>query len=446
VTDSARLRFLDQPPRAAWSEAVELLQRLGALDQQGHVTATGKRMRELPLPPRFAHMVVESGGYGQALDAAMLAVLLSERSLGGNAVDLSHRLDRFRTEPGERALAARRLARSIAHDLDRGVAGGLSAGALLSLAWPDRIARSRGANGGFRLANGRGAVIDETEALSRAEFLVVAELQGAAAAQRVLSAAALSLEEIEILHGKTITSSRELSLDAASGRIRARQTRRLGAILLSATPVEVVAGDGPEGLLFRHLRESGLDILDWGKAAARLRARLAFLHGHDPRWPDVSDASLLAGLEDWLLPYLPAARAISDIDPGCLHEGLCGLLALSGQSRAEAERLAPESFTTPAGSHIPIRYADGNAFLAVRVQELFGLARHPCVLGGAVPLTLELLSPAHRPIQVTADLPGFWSGSWREVRTEMRGRYPRHPWPEDPANATPTTRAKPRGQ
>ena len=446
VTDPARLRLLDQPPAPAWSEAVDLLKRFHALDGQGLLTTTGKRMRELPLPPRFAHMAVEAGSHGQALDAAMLAVLIAERGLGGNSVDLTHRLERFRSEPGERASASRRLARSIAQGHDNADAGRLSPGALLSLAWPERIARTRGPGKGYLLANGRGALMDEADALSKSEFLVVAELQGAAAAQRILSAAPLSLNEIEVLHGEAIAGSREIFFDAASRRIRARQTRRLGAILLSDMPVEITLGDRPEVLLFRHMRDFGLDVLDWGKAAARLRARLAFLHAHDPRWPDVSDASLLAGLEDWLAPYLPAARAISDIDPGCLHEGLCGLLALSGQSRAEADRLAPEFFVTPAGSHVPIRYDGGSAFLAVRVQELFGLARHPSVLGGVVPMTVELLSPALRPIQVTADLPGFWSGSWREVRTEMRGRYPRHPWPEDPANAAPTTRAKPRGQ
>jgi ATP-dependent helicase HrpB len=224
-----------------------------------------------------------------------------------------------------------------------------------------------------------------------------------------------------------------------------RQMRRLGSLAIGESPGELTPADAPAAILFAHLRQHGLAVLDWGKAASRLRDRLMFLHAHDPAWPDVSDAALLASLDDWLLPFLGLPKALPDITPQRLYEGLSFLLVSSGKSMGEADRKAPEHFSTPAGSHIPIRYEGNAATLAVRVQELFGLARHPAIMDGAYPLTLELLSPAHRPIQVTRDLPGFWKGSWVAVRSEMRGRYPRHPWPEDPGNATPTTRAKPRG-
>jgi ATP-dependent helicase HrpB len=452
VGNPAQLAFLDLPPAPAWGEAVELLKRLGALDGEARITPTGKAMRNLPLPPRFAHMVVEAGQHGQALDAAMLAVLASERGLGGVSTDLAQRLDRLRSEKGERANAARGLARSIAHGLDHAPHAGLSAGALLSLAWPDRIARSRGKGGSansagtaYRLANGRGAVIDEAEALARSPWLVIADMQGTAAAPRILAAAAIEPAEIEMLHGGAFVTTREVTLDPASGRIRVRQMRRLGALTLGDVAGELTAADAPHAILFAHLREHGLDVLDWGKAASRLRDRLMFLHAQDFAWPDVSDAALLASLEEWLLPFLGLPKGLPDITPQRLHEGLAFLLASSGKSLAEAERKAPEHFTTPAGSNVPIRYEENAAYLAVRVQELFGLARHPAIMDGDYPLTLELLSPAHRPMQVTRDLPGFWKGSWSAVRSEMRGRYPRHPWPEDPASAAPTTRAKPRG-
>lgn len=445
VDDPAKLRFIDLPPRAAWSEAVSLLQRLGALDGDRRITLVGKAMRGLPLAPRHAHMVVEAGRCGQALDAAMLAVLASERGLGGNSSDLSHRMDRFRSEKGERAQAARNLARAIASGFDSGAKGELSPGALLSLAWPDRIAMARGSAGQFLLANGRGARLDETDLLARAPFLVVADLQGVAASARIVSAAAILETEIAALHGAAISTAREVSLDEATGRIKVRQTRRLGSLMLAQAPAELTQADKPQKLLFDRLRQTGLDQLDWGKAAGRLRDRMALLHSLDPQWPGVGDDALLADLENWLEPFLGVPASMADISAARLFDGLNYKLTLSGRDAASVERLLPAQFETPAGASHAIRYENGAAFLAVRVQELFGLARHPAIMQGALPLTLELLSPAHRPIQVTRDLPGFWRGSWKEVRSEMKGRYPRHAWPQDPSAALPTTRAKPRG-
>jgi len=444
VAGPAGLAFLDLPPKAAWNEARELLQTLGALDPSGGITAAGKAMRDLPFSPRYAHMVVEAARFGRARDAALLALLVSERGLGGTSIDFAQRLDRLRSERGDRAEQARRMAASAAKGLPAAeTRDDLSAGALLSLAWPDRIAKARGASGQFRLANGRGASLDETERLAREPFLVIADLQGAAAASRILAAAGIAESEIAELHSARIESRRELRLE--QGRVRARLVRRLGSLVLAEGPAELTPTDDATGLLFAHLRERGVGALDWGKSASRFRDRLAFLHAADPTWPDVSDAALLAGLEDWLAPYAPGVRGMSDFTPDRLEAGLRHLVEASGRNVREVERMLPEFFETPTGSNIAIRYEEGKAVLAVRVQELYGLARHPSIMGGALPLTLELLSPAHRPIQVTNDLPGFWRGSWAGVRTEMKGRYPRHVWPENPASAAPTTRAKPRG-
>ena len=445
VGDPAKLSFLDVPPVPAWNEALQLLTLLGALDAKGLITPGGKAMRDLPLPPRFAHMVVAAGAYGQAMQAARLAVLVSERGLGGSGVDLAPRLERFGTEKGERANAARNLARSMSAGLDKTPQQALSAGALLSLAFPDRIAKSRGTGGAFRLANGRGARIDEAEPLARHATIVIADMQGVAASARILGAAAIDSGEIASLHQAAIGSQREIFFDRQSGAVRARLITRLGSLVLSEAAVEIKPEDAPHVLLFAKLRENGLAQLDWGKAPQRLRERLAFLHRHDQGWPDVAEPALLASLDDWLLPFVGMPRTFADLSASRLQQGLAYLMSLCGKSEAEASRLAPEHFVTPAGSQVALRYEVDGAFLAVRVQELFGLATHPSILSGALPLTLELLSPAHRPIQVTRDLPGFWKGSWAEVRSEMKGRYPRHAWPEHPAKAPPTSRAKPRG-
>lgn len=443
VTDPAALRWLDPPPAPAWTEAVALLKELGALDRSGAITPAGKAMRQLPLAPRFAHMVVAAADHGQAREAALLALIASERGLGGKAVDLALRLDRLRHDRGERAAAARRLAARMVRDLPEAAPAGLSAGALLSLAWPDRMAQLRGAGRGFRLANGRGAIIDEVEPLAREAFVVVADLQGAAASARILSAAAVTAGEIERLHGARFTRTREVGFDEASGAVRARHTRRLGTLVMSAVPVEPTF-DEAGAVLAEAVRRKGLAALGWDKAATRLRDRIAFLNRHVGGWPDASEAALLARLEDWLLPVAPAARSLADLGPRSLMAGLDQLLALHGRSRRELDAALPETFLTPAGSRIALRYEDDQVVLPVRVQELYGMTVHPAIADGSIALTLELLSPAGRPIQVTRDLPRFWAGSWAAVRAEMRGRYPRHFWPEDPAGAPATTRVRPR--
>jgi len=444
VSDPAAMRFLDSPPPAAWKEAVALLAELGALDAAGRLTPHGRAMRDLPLAPRYAAMVVEAADHGQAQEAAMIGVLASERGLGGSSTDIADRLERLRRDRAERAGTARRLAQSMAAGLPRAQSQQLSPGALLSLAWPDRIARSRGNVAGYLLENGRGGRLDEADPLARAEWLVVADLQGSAAHARIVSAAVIELDEIERLHGHRFARAREVSVDAKTGAVRARQTVRLGAIVVSQAQIEPT-GEEAQAALSEFIRQRGLQVLPFDKAATRLRDRIAFLRRHaGPAWPDVSDTALLAGLDDWLFPFAGNARSLADLGPA-LREGLAHLLAGAGRTSRDVEAALPETWQTPAGSRVALRYEEDQVVLAVRVQELYGLTRHPSIGGGAIPLTLELLSPAQRPIQVTRDLPGFWAGSWAAVRTEMRGRYPRHPWPEDPAAAPATARAKPRG-
>ncbi|MBU4531718.1 MAG: ATP-dependent helicase HrpB [Hoeflea sp.] len=445
VSDPRRLRFIDPPPDAALEEARTLLFKLGAIDAEGGLTQRGKRMRELALPPRLASMVVagEEDGHGYA--AAELAVLLTEQGLGGQDVDLETRLSRFRSDRTPRGSAARALVARISGGGKAARSGGVvPAAALLVHAFPDRIARQRGGRGRFVLANGRGAAIDETDRLAGAEFLVIADLSGKAQAARILAAAELSGQALEDVLDEQATQDDECIFDAQSGSVRARRIRRLGAITLAETPLPRPDAAQAMAALCAGIRKTGIKALPFSPAGLQLRDRIGFLHRSlGAPWPDVSDAALLEALETWFAPFQPGITALKAIDRDGLNEGL---LSLCGHdAKAEIARLVPTHYEAPTGSRLPIRYDEESPVVAVRVQELFGETRHPAIAGGRLPLTLELLSPAHRPIQTTRDLPGFWAGSWADVRADMRGRYPRHPWPENPAEAGPTRRAKPRG-
>jgi ATP-dependent helicase HrpB len=448
VTDPGALAWPDPPPAPAWKEAVAQLREIGALDAQAMLTPHGRLLRAIALPPRLAAMVARAAEHGQAQDAARIAVLLQERGLGGDSPDLSLRLDNLRRDRSDRARKATALANGLCRGLPSGVAGDgdpLSAGALLSLAWPGRVAHNRG-GGRFRLANGRMGQIGEEHALAREPYLAIADLQGSAQLARIVAAAAIGEAEIFALHAARITETREVSFDAPSGGVRARVLRKLDTLTLREAPVEPTQQEAADCLCAAIARH-GLRLVDFGKEAARLRERIAFLHRADPAaWPDVGEEALVAGLTQWLVPFWGGPRALADIAPAAIRDGLRHLLLEAGRSEREVEAEAPEFFVTPAGSRIALRYEGEQAIASARVQEFFGLSRHPAIAGGKLPLTLELLSPANRPIQVTRDLPRFWTGSWAQVRAEMRGRYPRHPWPEDPAQAAPTTRAKPRGQ
>ncbi|PBB92022.1 ATP-dependent helicase HrpB [Mesorhizobium sp. WSM3864] len=445
VADPSSLSFLDPPPAPALNEARVLLKALHAIDDAGRLTEAGAAMRKLALPVRLAHMVAEAAEIGQAQEAAMLAVLLTERGLGGDSADLERRLIRFRAEKSPRADAARQLAARLAKQ-----AGGARAdtpaapGALLIHAWPDRVARARGERGRFVLANGSGAMVDAADPLAGESWLVVADLQGKAQNARITAAAPVDEAVIRTALADRIETKRETSFDRERRAVRVRETARLGAITLSERMLPAPSGAEADRAMLDALREHGLSLLDWGKEAETLRQRLGWLYrGLGAPWPDVSDQALLGRLDDWLLPFLGGDASFAAIRPAALAAGLMSLVPHDLQRKVDA--LAPTHFDAPSGSHVPIRYDGEWPVLAIRVQELFGLDRHPSVAGGTVPLTLELLSPAHRPIQTTRDLPGFWRGSWADVRTDMRGRYPKHVWPENPLLAAATSRAKPRG-
>ncbi|MGQ3676167.1 ATP-dependent helicase HrpB [Xanthobacter sp. TB0139] len=448
VREPVALPFLDPPPAPAVAEAKALLCLLGALDEEGGVTELGARMARLPLPPRLAHMVVMGARRGRGALAANIAALLTERGLGGESVDLLHRLDGFLRDRSRRAEDARRLAARWAETAERGVTPAreeMSPAALLALAFPDRVAKARGDGARFLLANGRGGVMDPAVGLARAPFLAVAEISGKAEAARITLAAALTVEELESLFEDQIQAGHDVSFDRQAAAMRAREVRRLGALQLASRPCKLEADSETARLLAQGIAALGLERLPWSPALKQWRERVMFLRAAEGGvWPDLTDNTLVATVETWLAPFIEGETALSSIGAEQVSNALRSLLPYELGRRLEEE--APTHFTAPTGSRLPIDYgAEGGPQVQVRVQELFGLNEHPAMAGGRVPLTLALLSPARRPIQVTQDLPQFWRGSWRDVRAEMRGRYPRHPWPEDPAEAPPTTRAKPRG-
>ena len=458
VSDPTTLSFLDSPPAPALKEAKSLLVELGALDPDSRITEEGKRLRALALPPRLARMIVDSRGFGAAEAAADIAAILTERGLGGDSVDLDARRDQFRRDRSQRASSARDMARRWAAQVASGSeqgGGELSTGVMLAFAFPDRVARNRG-NGSFVLANGRGAAMEQTSALARAPYIAVGELTGSAASGRILLAAAISQDEIEFHFANHIETIDEISFDRGAMALRARRKRTLHAITLSEVPLALSPSPEAAKIFADGLTAAGLDRLPWSKAARQFRDRVMFLRkaqgkaqGADKgdqgeSWPDLTDDALAARRDDWLVPLLADKTALKDISAADLSEALTALVPWD--LRARLEREAPTHFEAPTGTMLAIDYeAEQGPTIAVRLQELFGLNTHPSIAKGEVPLVLELLSPAQRAVQVTRDLPGFWRGSYAAVRSDLRGRYPRHPWPEDPATAPPTRRVKPRG-
>ncbi|MBR0907575.1 ATP-dependent helicase HrpB [Bradyrhizobium liaoningense] len=448
VTDPAALSFLDPPPQPAWKEAKSLLSELNALDGDGRITAEGKSLRALALPPRLARMIVDSHRAGEGEAAAEIAAIITERGLGGDSVDLEHRRDQFRRDRSPRAASARDLARRWASQVAASEKAGpqedLSTGLMLAYAFPDRVARNRG-NGSFVLANGRGASVEQTSSLARAPYIAIGEMTGTAASGRILLAAQITQEEIEQHFAEHIESADEITFDRGAMALRARRKRVLHAITLSEATLAVSPSEDTARIFADGLIAAGLDRLPWSKAAKQWRDRVTFLRkAEGDSWPDLSDDGLIARRDDWLVPALYDKIALKDISASDLSEALMALLPW--EMRARLDREAPTHFEAPTGSVLAIDYeAEQGPTIAVRLQELFGLNTHPAIAAGRVPLVLELLSPAQRQVQVTRDLPGFWRGSYAAVRSDLRGRYPRHPWPDDPANALPTRRAKPRG-
>ena len=480
VADPGKLAFLDSPPRAALNEAQALLTAIGAIDGDGRINEQGRAIASLALPPRLGRMVVDAAREGDARTASEVAVVLTERGLGGNAVDLAIRLETFRRDRSQRADDARRLARRLAaraqaltrdplrdgrpHERpmgrgkrtllppgeggrrsrpDESAAPG-SVGAILASAFPDRIAIARAKRGEFLMANGRAAALEPHDPLAAEPFLAIGEIAGRAQSARILLAAALALDDIERIAGGAIETADELTFDRASASLRARRRRRLGALILAEQPLPVPQDDTAALALARGVLSLGPARLPWTKALRQRRDRVMFLRrAEGEAWPDLSDAALAAD-PDWLAPFLIGRTKLDEIGADDLANALDAALPWDLARRLNDE--APTHFHAPTGTAAPIDYeAEGGPAIALRVQELFGLSEHPSLAGGRIPLTLCLLSPANRPIQITRDLPGFWRGSWAAVRSDLRGRYPRHFWPEDPAAAAPTARAKPKG-
>jgi ATP-dependent helicase HrpB len=460
VADPADLAWLDPPPAAAYQEARQLLRSLGALEADGGISSHGRRLARYALHPRLAHMVVRGIELGAGDLACELAVLLSERDLLGRMdgqpdPDLSTRLDVLRgsvhpaglhREALRRAQSEVRLCRESA-DRGRSRAGEdpiPSAGLLLALAYPDRVAQRRpGGSGRFLLRNGTGAQV-ESATLAREDYLVAAELDGRPTDSRIFLALPVLREELEAQFANAIVREDVLTWDSAALAVVARRRRRLGAIVLDEGPLAEPDPDAVRAAMLEGIRREGLARLPWTEGAVRIRARLAFMHRLDSGWPDVSEEALDRGLERWLGSKLGRIKRIQDLREVDLGEALLDLVAPA--ERRRLDQWAPTHVQVASGSRILVDYSDpGSPVLAVKLQELFGQVTTPAVGQGRVPLTLHLLSPAGRPVQVTRDLAGFWETSYFEVRKDLRGRYPKHHWPDDPLSAAPTRHAKRRG-
>ncbi len=445
TNDPRSLVWLDPPSEGALAAARSGLQAIGALDAEGHITQEGRRLRALPLPPRLARMLLKAGERGAAEDAAELAAVLVERGIGGNDLDIATRLENFRRDRSRRSQDMRALARQWARAATTSAKGDTPSPAeLLALAYPERIAKNRGKRGSFLLANGRAGLLDTAHPLAGAPYLVVAELQGRAAATRIMLATATDEAEVSVFAGDRIASDDALTFDRDSRSVKARSVRRLGAIELRSESRPVRPDEDSAPVLANGVAQLGIGNLPWSKAQLQLRNRVGFLRANDESWPDLSDAALAASVGEWLQPFLSGKARVSEIDASTLDQALAAILPWPMRQRLDAE--APTHFEAPTGNSHALDYESAAApALHIRVQELFGLKEHPAIARGRLPLTLYLLSPAHRPIQITRDLPGFWAGSWAAVKADMRGQYPKHVWPDDPANATPTSRAKSRG-
>ncbi|MTI17220.1 ATP-dependent helicase HrpB [Rhodobacteraceae bacterium RKSG542] len=447
VNDPSQLSFMTPPPKAAWQEACSLLTSLDALDDKGHITDGGKALAKLPLHPRLAHMMQEAAKIDQHPLASMIAALVSEPGLGGRSIDLRDRLRALVNDSSQRAKSARALAGRWSQmvSASKGERPDFEqAGPIMAFAYPDRIAQQRGGAGRFRLASGRGGQMDLEAALSTEPFITIAEMQGSAAQGRILLAAPIERDFIEEHFASQLVRKEHVTF-SPNGAIRAVRQLQLGKVVLAE---EKISNPDPEAILdalVSVVSGQPLAKLPWTKDQLRLRDRVNYVRDQlgEP-WPDLSDQALSDDF-DWLRPFLSGLTSVNQINAQILGDALANLLPWAQMN--ELEQLAPAHFEAPTGSRTPILY-DGpqGPRIAIRVQELFGLADHPSICDGKLPLTLELLSPAQRPIQVTRDLPGFWKGSWADVKADMKGRYPRHPWPDNPLEAEATKRAKPRKQ
>ena len=465
--DPADLRWLDPPPDDAYEQAQTLLRRLGAIDADGAITDHGREMAELGLHPRLAHMLLDAQALGHGAVACDLAALLSERDIFKGQdeapdVDLRLRLEALhRLRRGERPTPnharsyvvpygavghVRKVADHWRRKLgvDQNKEGDVEvAGLLTAFAYPDRLAQRRtGQTGRFRLRNGRAATLPRPQLLSDADYLVAAHVDARRQENRIFLAAPIAEDEIVDFFGDQITTATDVAWDAESQRVEARRREQLGALALTEGPLESPDPTAVAEAVAEGIRVEGLDLLPWTDHARQLQHRIQFLHHHlGDDWPDVSDEALLDTIEDWLLPHLYGLKRADDLRELNLPQRLRDRLNYDQRGRLEA--WAPTHITVPSGFDRPIDYSSPEApVLAVRLQELFGRTETPRIANGRVPLTLHLLSPAQRPVQITQDLEGFWQDTYHEVRKDMRGRYPKHYWPEDPLDATPTHTTK----
>ncbi len=466
TADAQALKWLDAPASAQLQQARELLQRLGALDANATITAMGRRMAALPLHPRLAHMLladsvtprpsqqrVRSAGPGLA---AELAALLSERDLlrGAGAVrdaDIRSRLELLHGERSSASLergALERVRRSAAHlqQLADVAAVDDSSGALLARAYPDRIAQRRGEGGGrYLLSNGRGAAFPGQAGLAAQEFLVAVALDDRDREARIDVAAPITRAEIETLFAAQIVDAVQVAWDTRSAAVLARRVRSFGALTLDDHPLPQIPAEQAAEAMLTGISQLGIDSLPWDRDTRNLQARIEFVRklprAASSPWPASDDAALLQDLAHWLLSWLAGITRREQLARLPLKEAL--LARLDASQRRALDELAPRELAVPSGSHIRIDYVDDNApCVEVRLQEVFGLAVTPRIGGNTVPVTFKLLSPAQRPVQITRDLAGFWQSSYIEVRKQMRGRYPRHHWPEDPMQAAPSRGAR----
>ncbi len=440
-----QVAWIDAPPKAHWQQAVDLLQWLDLLDAEGAITNHGKAARELGLHPRLAHMVIRGRGLGMGQLAAELAALLEERDLlgPGAGADLHERVRLLRGERPPRGLdparlnavhqAAKRLCRE---PWSQEVPGAVEVGRVLAQAYPDRIARRRSATAPrYQLSNGKGAVLREDDALARQEWLVAADLDGKAREATIYRAAAVDLADLEQDLASHIEEGDEAQWDDKRGTIVARHVRKLGALVLAEKPLQQVAPELIQQGLLDAVRRKGLESLPWSDAARQWQARVQLLAAQFPGdWPEVGDGNLLSELETWLGPFLAGMQRWSDLARLDLQQALNSLLDYPQQQ--QLDDLVPRALTIPTGQKVTLDYtADNGPVLAAKLQALFGWTETPKVAGGRVPVVIHLLSPAQRPLAVTADLASFWVNAYPQVRKELRGRYPKHPWPEDPLTA-----------
>jgi ATP-dependent helicase HrpB len=453
----SELAWLDEPPAGAWSQALDLLAGFGAIEKIGgswRVTPEGEHMARLPAHPRLAHMLLQANLLGLREEAYQLAAILSERDpFRDQGADIELRLAVLdeqeacpRSLRGWRTRVQRQVPffKVMCRDLPTGSVPQADIGSLIAIAYPDRIARRRQQKGNiYQLSNGRSARLDESDPLCNCEWLAVAELGGIAgrSEDRIYLAARLDPERFEDVLAGLVDSNEQVEWSDKTERFLAESQRRIGAIVLSRDPLSDVPAAAKQEALLTLVRERGLDLLPWSEELRQWQARVNLLYRElGPPWPDLSEQALLVSLEDWLGPYLDGVNKLADF--GKLDLGNILQARLAWPLPRELEELAPQRFEVPSGSSIRIDYTVSPPVLAVKLQEMFGARETPAVARGKVPLVIHLLSPAKRPLQVTQDLVSFWQNGYAEVRKEMQGRYPKHPWPEDPLEAQATAKTK----